>query len=98
MKKSAFAIIPCLLGAAALAESTSSDGGLGFPIIVVIVIALIVAFIVLSKLKAQMKTAKHEQLAMNYVREGSFKLDVSQDIFLYQTEQRQHVPKQNNTK
>ena len=91
MKKRIFAIVPFLMSAAARAEATSEGGGLGFPIIIVLVIALIAAIIVLSSLKAQMKTAKHENLAMNYIREGSFKLDIRQDIFLYQTEQRQKV-------
>ena len=91
MKKALYAAIPFLCCAAARAESADEGGGLAFPIIIVIVIALIVAFVVLSNLKAQMKTAKHESMAMNYVRNGSFKLDVSQDIFLYQTEHRQKV-------
>jgi len=95
MKKSIFAIIPLLVGAVARAEEAAEGGGLGFPIIVVLIIALVVALIVLSSLKAQMKTAKHENMAMNYVRDGSFKLDVSQDIFLYQTETRQKVEKKN---
>lgn len=97
MKKRIFSIIPLLMCAAARAETVveaeAESGGIGFPIFIVIIIALIVAFIVLSCLKAQMKTAKHENLAMNYVRDGSFKLDVQQDLFLYQTETRQKVEK-----
>ena len=96
MKKRTFAIVPFLASAAAKAEASSEGGGIGFPIIVVLIIALIVAFIVLSCLKAQMKTAKHENLAMNYVRAGSFTLDVRQDIFLYQTEQRTKVESNTN--
>ena len=96
MKKSIYAIIPFLLSAAARAESTEGGSGLGIAIVVVVIIALIIAFIVLSCLKAQMKTAKHEKMAMNYVRNGSFKLDVRQDIFLYQTEHRQRVQTNKN--
>ena len=96
MRKCVFALLPLMIGAAARAESASGGSGLGFPIIVVLILALIIAFIVLSSLKAQMKTAKKEHLAMNYVRDGSFKLDVRQDIFLYQTEQRQRAETKKN--
>lgn len=91
MKKAMFTLIPLLIHATALAEGGEQEGGLGFPIVLVLIVALIVALIVLSRLKAQMKTAKREKMAMNYVKEGSFRLDVQQDIFLYQTEQRQKV-------
>ena len=96
MKKRICAIIPFLLSTAARAESSDRGSGLGIAIVVVVIVALIVSCIVLSCLKAQMKTAKHENMAMNYVRDGSFKLDVRQDIFLYQTEQRQRVQSNKN--
>ncbi len=91
MKKRIYGGIPFLCSAAAYAESSENGGSLTFPIILVIIVALVVAFIVLSVLKGQMKTARHERMAMNYVRDGSFNLDVRQDIFLYQTETRQKV-------
>lgn len=50
---------------------------------VALVIALVVAFIVTSVLKSGMKTVKQNPLANNYIKNGSFKLTNSRDIYLY---------------
>lgn len=60
-----------------------------FPIllIVAVVLSLIVAF----SLKAQMKTVRRKLGASSYVRDGSFALTRSQDIYLYTTTQRRKI-------
>lgn len=46
-------------------------------------IALLIAFIVTMVLKSGMKTVKQNPLANNYIKNGSFKLTNSRDIYLY---------------
>ncbi len=53
--------------------------------------ALIVALIVLGVLRGQLKQAKSQSTAANYVRKGSFQLDVRYDHFLYENTQRRKI-------
>ena len=67
---------------------------LGVPamaLLVVVIIALIAAFLTVAHLKSQLKTARSKYGAEDYVRSGSFHLSVSQDHFLYETTQRRRV-------
>ena len=50
--------------------------------------ALIAAFVTIGSLTAQLKRAAHQSAAGNYIREGSFDLNVQYDKFLYETTQR----------
>ena len=66
-------------------------------ILMAVIAALIVALVVVGVLKGQLKQAVHESAAANYVREGSFKLDVKLDHFLYENTERRRIeqPKKN---
>ena len=61
--------------------------------IVLIMAALIVALIVVIMMRAQLKTAKLNNAAESYVRDGSFKLSIKQDQFLYETVSRRKIEK-----
>lgn len=56
--------------------------------------ALIVALIVLGVLRGQLKQAKPQSAAADYVRKGSFELDIQYDHFLYQNTQRRRIETQ----
>jgi len=47
------------------------------------VIGLVVAFIVTSVLKKQLRSVEKQRTANNFVKRGSFKVTLSQDLFLY---------------
>ena len=66
-------------------------------ILIAVIAALIVALAVVGVLKGQLKQAVHESAAANYVREGSFQLDVKIDHFLYERTERRKIeqPKKN---
>lgn len=53
--------------------------------------ALIVALIVLGVLRGQLKQAAQQSAATDYVRKGSFKLDIQYDHFLYENTQRRKI-------
>ena len=61
--------------------------------IVLIIAALIVALIVVIMMRAQLKTAKLNNAAESYVRDGSFKLSIKRDQFLYETVSRRKIEK-----
>ena len=44
-------------------------------------------------MRAQLKTAKLNNAAESYVRDGSFKLSIKQDQFLYETVSRRKIEK-----
>ena len=66
-------------------------------ILMAVVAALIVALVVVGVLKGQLKQAAFQSAAANYVREGSFHLDVKIDHFLYEQTERKKIeqPKKN---
>lgn len=55
------------------------------------ILAAVVALIVVGRLKGQLKQAVQQSAAGNYVREGSFDLQVCFDHFLYETTQRRRI-------
>ena len=57
-------------------------------ILIAVIAALIVALVVVGVLKGQLKQAAYESAASNYVRPGSFQLDVKTDHFLYERTER----------
>lgn len=52
---------------------------------IVLIIAVLAATITVNVLKSSMKTAKPQHEAQNYVRNGSFNVTGSRDMFLYST-------------
>lgn len=80
------------------AEKTSTSGPFAVasgPMLIVVILALIIAFIVVSSFKAQMKTASKKTGAQNYAQRDTFRLSHQSDFFLYESVKR--VPIQNNT-
>lgn len=57
----------------------------------VLIAALVVSLITAFSLKGQLKTVRRKNEAMSYVRDGSFHLTRSQDIYLYTTTQRHKI-------
>lgn len=55
------------------------------------ILAAVVALIVVGCLRGQLKQAAQQSAAENYVREGSFDLQVCFDHFLYETTQRRKI-------
>ena len=58
--------------------------------------ALLIALITVSVLISQLKQAKNQSSASNYVVPGSFCLDYESDRFLYRTTNRRKIEKNNN--
>ena len=54
-------------------------------------IAAIIALAVVGSLTAQLKQAVHRNAAADYIREGSFNLDVSYDRYLYETTKKRKI-------
>ena len=62
------------------------------------VLAAIIALIVVGRLTAQLKQAVHNDAAADYVRDGSFDLQVSYDRFLYETTKKRKIENGNQKK
>lgn len=57
---------------------------------------LLLAYIMMKQKLAKMKTAVKRDYAGNYMKQGSFKLDSSRDIFLYSTVTKTEKPKESS--
>jgi len=77
--------------AANVNEVAATDDNLMFNIAIVILVPLLIAFIVCSVFKGQMKTARIAKTASNYIPPGGFNLTKQEDTFLYQTRTRVKV-------
>ena len=62
------------------------------------VVALVAALAVVGGFKAQLKQAAHQDSAAHYEKDGSFKLRVRSDHFLYKREIRRKIETNNNAK
>lgn len=67
-------------------------------LLIAAVLAAIIALIVVGKLTAQLKQAVHNNAAADYVRDGSFDLQVSYDRFLYETTKKRKIENGNQKK
>lgn len=65
-------------------------------IIIALAVGLVVAFIVVTVMKGKLKTVRACDNAKNYVRDGSFNLQHSRDLYLYSTVTRVPRPKNNS--
>ncbi len=83
------------LGALALRLLGQLGGG---TLLIAAVIAAIIALIVVGSLTAQLRQAVHQNAAADYVRKGSFRLDVSYDRFLYETTKKRKIESGNSNK
>ena len=57
--------------------------------------AIIIALAVVGAMKGQLKQTAQQSAAGDYVREGSFRLDVNADHFLYESTTKRKI--ENNT-
>jgi len=70
---------------------------LGLKLAAVILLPMLIALIVCSSWKAQMKTAKIARTADNYIPEGGFKLTGKTDMFLYRTTMRTKIERESSS-
>ena len=86
-------LLTVLLTSTALASDVdgATNDSLGFNLAIVILVPLLIAFIVCSVWKGQMKTARVARTACNYIPPGGFNLTKQEDTFLYQTRTRVKV-------
>ena len=82
------------LGVAALILSLMEALGSG-SLLICAVVAAIIALAVVGALKGQLKQAAQQSAAGGYIREGSFRLDVNADHFLYESTTKRKI--ENNT-
>ena len=69
-----------------------------FPSLVVsLVIGAVLALIVTGVMKGKLKTVRSQRDADNYVRQGSMKVTVAREFFLYRTVTRREKPKSNSS-
>ena len=83
-----------ILGVAALILALMDALGSG-SLLICAVIAAIIALAVVGALKGQLKQAAQQSAAGGYIREGSFRLDVNADHFLYESTTKRKI--ENNT-
>jgi len=69
---------------------------IGVMILVIIGIALLIAFCVMFYKLSLMKTVRKENYAQNYIKDGSFNLSISRDIFLFSRVTKTAKPKNDN--
>lgn len=65
-------------------------------LLIAFVVAFVIAFITVSVMKGKLKSVHSAVFAREYVREGSFKLSQSRDLYLYSTVSRVAKPKNNS--
>ena len=78
------------LGVAALILSLMEALGSG-SLLICAVVAAIIALAVVGGLKGQLRQAAQQSAAAGYIREGSFRLDVNFDHFLYESTTRRKI-------
>ena len=82
---------PCIDGDIVLLMDALGSGSL----LIGAMAAIIIALAVVGALKGQLKQAAQQSAAGGYVREGSFRLDVNADHFLYESTTKRKI--ENNT-
>ena len=104
--KKLFALLLTLLSSAALTVSVAATDGAQaqtgddtlLKIVVCLLIGLAVGLTVTLLMKRSMSTVRKQKRADTYVKEGSFSLTESRDLFLYSTVTRVRVNSNNNRK
>ena len=84
-------------GAGALALYLLEQMG-GGTLLIAAIVAAVIALGVVGSLTAQLKQAVRQHAAADYVRRGSFKLDISYDRFLYETTKKRKIETGNQNK
>lgn len=104
--KKLFALLLTLLSSAVLTVSAAATDGAQaqtgddtlLKIVVCLLIGLAVGLTVTLLMKRSMSTVRKQKRADTYVKEGSFSLTESRDLFLYSTVTRVRVNNNNNRK
>lgn len=65
-------------------------------LLIAFVAGVVISFIATGIMRGQLKTVRKQAGASNYVRNGSMKISVSRDTFLYSHVDRTAIPKDNN--
>lgn len=102
--KKLFALLLTLLSSAALTVSAAATDGAQaqtgndtlLKIVVCLLIGLAVGLTVTLLMKRSMSTVRKQKRADTYVKEGSFSLTESRDLFLYSTVTRVRINSNNN--
>lgn len=68
--------------------------GLGMKLLLILGIPCLIALVVCSVFKAQMKTAGIKTTAGDYIKMGDLRLNVQQDLFTHRTQTRQIIQQQ----
>ena len=76
------AMMLCMSVTAFAAGSGGSDSSV-MPIVIGAAIGVIVAVIIMLCLKGQLSSVHMEHAARNYIKQGSFRLTTSREIYLY---------------
>ena len=76
-----------------LIKSLDKGNAVGIVLAIVLLIPTAIALIACAVFKAQMKTARIQNQATEYVDSGSFDLRVKQDMFLHKSVVRVPIPK-----
>ena len=91
------AVFAGVFGVAALILALMDALGSG-SLLIGAVIAAIIALAVVGGLKSQLKQAVQQSAAAGYIREGSFRLDVNFDHFLYESTTRRKIEEETQKK
>lgn len=70
---------------------------LGLNLIIAIVVGLVVAFIITSIMKGQLKSVRFKAAATDYLKRDSMRITQSKDLFLYKNVSRRERPKESSS-
>lgn len=76
-------------------DSSSGDGADPMAIVVGVLIGIVIAVVIMLGHKSKLKSVKMQHAAANYIKQGSFRLTTSREIYLYKRVERREKPKDN---
>lgn len=92
-------LVVCFCTISVLASDGSNGGEVDyFNLTIVIVVPLVIALVVCLLFKGQMKTARPQELADEYMELDESNLTVKQDIFTHSTRVVRKIPQNDNRK
>ena len=66
-------------------------------VVISLIISLVIAFVVVGSMRSKMKTVRRQSGASGYTKDGSFKLEVNTDTYLYNKIEKTARPKSGNS-
>lgn len=85
------------IGYAVLTETPKEPFNWVMGLVIAVVFALFIALIYVSALKGKLHSVIANDQASDYKRDGSFKVELSKEIFLYSKLEKKEKPQQQNT-